>query len=58
MTQVRISDAIREVALEPSRELDDVPDAYYAPDYVHRGDGRTLTVPASQKCWPAYAAGS
>ncbi|MDX3236243.1 nuclear transport factor 2 family protein [Streptomyces sp. ME03-5709C] len=42
MTQVRISDAIREVAFEPSRELDDVLDTYYAPDYVHRSDGRTL----------------
>jgi hypothetical protein len=42
MTYVRISDAIREVAFEPSRELDEVLDMYYAPDYVHHSDGRTL----------------
>lgn len=42
MTQVRISDAIREVAFESSRELDEVLDTYYAPDYVHRSDGHQL----------------
>lgn len=42
MTQVRISDAIREVAFEPTRELGEVLDTYYAPDYVHCSDGRTL----------------
>ncbi|MDX3352394.1 hypothetical protein PV703_03450 [Streptomyces sp. ME01-24h] len=42
MTQVRISDAIRESAFQPSRALDHVLDTYYAPDYVHRSNGRTM----------------
>ncbi|TDC34374.1 nuclear transport factor 2 family protein [Micromonospora sp. 15K316] len=40
--QVRLSDALNELALAPTRALDDALDAYYAPDYTHRSDGKTL----------------
>ncbi|MEV6371204.1 nuclear transport factor 2 family protein [Micromonospora musae] len=41
-TQVHLSDALNELALAPTRALDEALDAYYAPDYTHRSDGRTL----------------
>ncbi|MFG1863365.1 hypothetical protein [Microbispora bryophytorum] len=42
MTFARISDAIRDVAFEPRLDLHEALDKYYAPDYIHRGDGRVL----------------
>jgi len=43
MTPVRISDALRAVALDPTEELETALDRYYAPEYVHRtGDGKEL----------------
>jgi hypothetical protein len=44
MDYARISDALRALVLEPdaSAELDQVLDRYYAPDYTHRTDGKTL----------------
>jgi hypothetical protein len=43
MNHVRISDALRALVFEPdAAELDQVLDRYYAPDYTHRTDGKTL----------------
>ena len=44
MNYVRISDALRDLVLEPDpgAELDQVLDRYYAPDYTHRADGKTM----------------
>jgi SnoaL-like domain len=42
MTRLRISDAIRETALDPAGDLSEVLDKYYAPDYMHRNDGETM----------------
>ncbi|MEU5903405.1 hypothetical protein [Micromonospora sp. NPDC047527] len=42
MTQVRISDALRAVAFEPTRDLTEALDEFYAPDYTHRSDGKTI----------------
>ncbi|MEO3821104.1 carboxymuconolactone decarboxylase family protein [Plantactinospora sp. B24E8] len=42
MAHVRISDALRAVALDPTEELDTALDRYYAPGYVHRAEGREL----------------
>ncbi|WP_327035734.1 hypothetical protein [Micromonospora ureilytica] len=42
MTQVRISDALRAVVFEPTRDLTEALDEFYAPDYTHRSDGETL----------------
>jgi hypothetical protein len=42
MTPVRISDAIRAVAFEPSLTVEQAVDQYYAPDFTHQSDGRTL----------------
>ncbi|PZG04940.1 nuclear transport factor 2 family protein [Nonomuraea aridisoli] len=38
----RLSDALRELALEPELELGEALDKYYAPGYVHRSDGKAL----------------
>jgi len=45
MNHVRISEALRALVLEPDEgvELHHVLDRYYAPDYTHRSDGKTLT---------------
>lgn len=45
MSHVRISDALRALIFEPdpALELHQVLDRYYAPDYTHRSDGKTLT---------------
>ncbi|MFD7408746.1 nuclear transport factor 2 family protein [Streptomyces sp. NPDC059866] len=44
MSHVRISDALRALVFEPDPavELHEVLDRYYAPDYTHRSDGKTL----------------
>ncbi|RAN93598.1 hypothetical protein GAR06_01962 [Micromonospora saelicesensis] len=42
MSPVRISDALRAVVFEPTRDLTDALDEFYAPDYTHRSDGETL----------------
>jgi hypothetical protein len=44
MAYVRISDALRDLLLEPdsAAELDQVLDRYYAPDFTYRADGKTL----------------
>ncbi|GAB4106721.1 hypothetical protein GCM10028790_57400 [Micromonospora taraxaci] len=42
MTPVRISDALRAVAFEPTRDLTEALDEFYAPDYTHRSDGKTV----------------
>jgi hypothetical protein len=44
MDFVRISDALRALVLEPDADddLNQVLDLYYAPDYTHRSDGKTL----------------
>jgi hypothetical protein len=44
MDYVRISDALRALVLEPdaNEDLNQVLDRYYAPDYTHRTDGKTL----------------
>jgi hypothetical protein len=42
MNYSRISEAIRELAFESKLELSEALDKYYAPDYVHRSDGKTL----------------
>jgi hypothetical protein len=44
MKYVRISDALRDLVFEPDlgEELDQVLDRYYAPDYTHRANGKTL----------------
>ena len=44
MNYARISDALRALIFEPDSgaELDQVLDRYYAPDYTHRTDGKTL----------------
>jgi len=44
MTYARISDALRALLFEPDSgaELNQVLDRYYAPDYTHRTDGKTL----------------
>jgi hypothetical protein len=44
MTYARISDALRDLVLEPDScaEPDQVLDRYYAPDYTHRTDGKTV----------------
>ncbi|MEU5562148.1 carboxymuconolactone decarboxylase family protein [Micromonospora musae] len=42
MEHVRISDALRAVALDPTEDLETALDRYYAPDYVHRAEGREM----------------
>jgi hypothetical protein len=44
MNHVRISEALRVLVFEPDPglELHQVLDRYYAPDYTHRSDGKTL----------------
>ncbi|MET7670526.1 hypothetical protein [Micromonospora luteifusca] len=42
MIPVRISDALRAVAFEPKRDLTEALDQFYAPDYTHRSDGKTV----------------
>ncbi|MEV0715092.1 nuclear transport factor 2 family protein [Asanoa sp. NPDC050611] len=42
MWQARISEAVRELALEPTLPFEEALDKYYAPDYEHRNDGATL----------------
>lgn len=42
MTPVRISDAIRDVAFEPSLSVEEAVDKYYAPDFTHHSDGKVL----------------
>ena len=42
MSHARISEALRALVFEPRLELRQVLDQYYAPDYTHRSDGRTL----------------
>jgi hypothetical protein len=44
MNYARISDALRALVFEPDSgaELDHVLDRYYAPNYTHRTDGKTL----------------
>jgi hypothetical protein len=44
MNYARISEALRALVLEPDPdvELHRVLDRYYAPDYTHRSDGKTL----------------
>ncbi|WP_030511264.1 hypothetical protein [Microbispora rosea] len=45
MPHVRISEALRALVFEPdpNEELRQVLDRYYAPDYTHRSDGKTLS---------------
>jgi alkylhydroperoxidase family enzyme len=40
MAHVRISEALRAVALAPTEDLETALDRYYAPEYVHRADGK------------------
>ncbi|MEU5672525.1 hypothetical protein ACGF3C_26135 [Micromonospora sp. NPDC047762] len=42
MKPVLISDALRAVVFEPTRDLTAALDEFYAPDYTHRSDGETL----------------
>ncbi|WP_151483129.1 nuclear transport factor 2 family protein [Streptomyces albicerus] len=44
MSHVRISEALRALVFEPdpALELHQVLDRYYAPDYTHRSDGKTM----------------
>jgi hypothetical protein len=42
MSYARISDAVRDLAFEPEPDQDATLDRYYAPDYTHHADGRTL----------------
>jgi hypothetical protein len=44
MNYAHISEALRALLFEPDtgEELDQVLDRYYAPDYTHRADGKTL----------------
>lgn len=44
MVQARISEALKALVFEPEPgvELHAVLDRYYAPDYTHRSDGKTL----------------
>ncbi|MEV4533693.1 hypothetical protein AB0J82_07670 [Asanoa sp. NPDC049518] len=42
MAFARISDAVRELAFEPTLPPDEALDRYYAPDYTHRADGEVL----------------
>jgi hypothetical protein len=44
MNYARVSDALRALVFEPNSgaKLDQVLDRYYAPDYTHRTDGKTL----------------
>ncbi|RKR87392.1 AhpD family alkylhydroperoxidase [Micromonospora pisi] len=42
MAHVRISDALRAVALYPTEDLETALDRYYAPGYVHRAEGREM----------------
>lgn len=44
MNHARISEALRALVFEPEPgvELHEVLDRYYAPDYTHRSDGRTM----------------
>jgi hypothetical protein len=44
MNYARISDALRDLLFEPDSgaELDQVLDRYYAPDFTHRTDGKTV----------------
>jgi hypothetical protein len=58
MAQVGISDAIREAAIEPSRELDEVLDTHYASVKSTAVAAARLTVPDPRKWCLAYAAGS
>ena len=45
MTHARISEALRALVLDRDHdaELDQILDRYYAPDYTHRSDGKTLS---------------
>ncbi|MFB7493450.1 nuclear transport factor 2 family protein [Streptomyces sp. NPDC056161] len=44
MNHARISEALRALVFEPDPDvpLHEVLDRYYAPDYTHRSDGRTM----------------
>ncbi|WP_377510712.1 nuclear transport factor 2 family protein [Micromonospora vulcania] len=42
MNQARISDALRAVAFESALDVNEALDSFYAPDYTHRSDGKTL----------------
>ncbi|MER7888848.1 hypothetical protein ABTX15_03370 [Micromonospora sp. NPDC094482] len=42
MYQVSISDALRELVFEPTLDLHEALERFYAPDYTHRSDGKTL----------------
>jgi hypothetical protein len=42
MWHARISEAVRELALEPTLPFEEALDKYYAPEYQHRNDGETL----------------
>ncbi|MEU5844894.1 nuclear transport factor 2 family protein [Saccharopolyspora shandongensis] len=42
MNHARISEALRALVFEPDLELHQALDQYYAPDYTHRSDGKTL----------------
>ncbi|MFD3454446.1 nuclear transport factor 2 family protein [Streptomyces sp. NPDC058691] len=42
MTHARISEALRALVFDPELPLDEALDTYYAPDYTHRSDGRTM----------------
>ncbi|MEU0528891.1 nuclear transport factor 2 family protein [Amycolatopsis tolypomycina] len=42
MSHACISEALQALLFEPDLELHQVLDQYYAPDYTHRSDGKTL----------------
>ncbi|MFF5083604.1 hypothetical protein ACFY36_41700 [Actinoplanes sp. NPDC000266] len=50
---MRISDALRDVALEPRTDLAAALDRYYSPTYVHRSDGKVM----DRQAFAAMAAG-
>ncbi|GIF76246.1 hypothetical protein [Asanoa siamensis] len=42
MSYARISDAVRELAFEPTLPFEEALDKYYAPEFEHRNDGEVL----------------
>ncbi|GAA1872472.1 hypothetical protein [Asanoa iriomotensis] len=42
MWHARISEAVRELAFEPTLPFEEALDRFYAPDYEHRNDGEVL----------------
>lgn len=42
MSHARIAEALQALLFEPGCELHQALDQYYAPDYTHRSDGKTL----------------